>query len=502
MIEPVFEKISFDQIIDCEKEQIKVNCKTGVLSEDVEKVLSVCPCSFVSSGEVGQGALKYGGKITFYLTYLDKEGSVKKCECGSEFNGEIKVDCEDMGAKASIKSVVEKTEYDLSSAYLNVSSIVSVCAKLFCKNTAGALVGGEGLLVDGVEQTFLSSLGKRWVNYPMEEEFELSFPVEEVLFHRAEAVITATQCGVGSIIVDGQVLLSLVLLQNNEKKDIIKENRVLPFRMEIECEDAMPSLLALARVKEKSLKTDVGVDQTDGTSVVKAYLTLQFEGEAFTNLNAVYARDLFSTKNHLDIIAQNCTGYTPREQRAYDFLISGVSLSEEIPIGAVVIAACQEDAHVLSVRCEKNGVEISGTIDATVYLKDAEGKVFTRKVETSFSKHIDGEFDQNDQIEAIITAFKGTARVVSATELEIECQAFITLHFTCPYQIKLITEVKELGEKKEEDCAISVYLGMEGEEKFALAKRLNVCPDALVSINQDLQFPLAGDERIVVYRQK
>ncbi len=502
MIEPVFEKISFDQIIDCEKEQIKVNCKTGVLSEEVEKVLSVCPFCFASSGEVGQNSLKYSGKITFYLTYLDKEGSVKKCECGNEFNGEIKIDYQGENAKASIDTIIEKTEHDLSGAYLSVSGVVSINAKLFEKSVVGALVGGDGLIVDGTEQTFLSSLGKKWSNYPMEEEFELSFPVEEVLFHRAEPIITASQCGVGTIIVDGQVLLSLVLLQNSEKKDIIKESRVLPFRMEIECEDAMPSMLALARVKQKSLKTDVGVDQADGTSVVKAYLSLFFEGEAFLSTNAVYAKDLFSTKSHLDITAQNCVGYIPREQRAFDFLIGGVSSCAEIPLGANVVAVCQEDASVLSVHPENEGLEITGAINAIVYLKDAEGKAFTRKVELGFTKRIDGEFEKTDKIEACITAHKGSARIVSNEEMEIECQAFITLHFFCPYGLKVITGVKELGERAQEECAISVYLGLEGEEKFALAKRLNVCPDTLLSINQDLQFPLVGDERIVVYRQK
>ena len=232
MIEPVFEKISFDQIIDCEKEQIKVNCKTGVLSEEVEKVLSVSPFCFASSSDAGNSSLKYSGKTTFYLTYLDKEGSVRKCECGNEFNGEIKLENLSDNAKVSIDTSVEKTEHDLSGAYLSVSGVISVSAKIYEKSVVGALVGGDGLIVDGTEQSFQTSLGKRWSNYPIEEEFELSFPVEEVLFHRAEPVITATQCGVGTIIVDGQVLLSLVLLQNSEKKDIIKETRVLPFRME------------------------------------------------------------------------------------------------------------------------------------------------------------------------------------------------------------------------------------------------------------------------------
>ena len=37
--------------------------------------------------------------------------------------------------------------------------------------------------------------------------------------------------------------------RKNEKKDIIRENKVLPFRYELECEDAMPTMQATARAK-------------------------------------------------------------------------------------------------------------------------------------------------------------------------------------------------------------------------------------------------------------
>ena len=41
----------------------------------------------------------------------------------------------------------------------------------------------------------------------------------------------------------------------------------------------------------------------------------------------------------------------------------------------------------------------------------------------------------------------------------------------------------------------------ENEDLWSLAKRLSVCPEQLVSTNPELQFPLTGEERIVIYRQ-
>ena len=86
--------------------------------------------------------------------------------------------------------------------------------------------------------------------------------------------------------------------------------------------------------------------------------------------------------------------------------------------------------------------------------------------------------------------------------MELNGEVFLTVYPIEKNSFCFINDIKILGEKKDNPCAISVYLGTAGEECFSLAKRLNVCPDTLIETNKDLQFPLSGKERIVVYRQK
>ena len=86
--------------------------------------------------------------------------------------------------------------------------------------------------------------------------------------------------------------------------------------------------------------------------------------------------------------------------------------------------------------------------------------------------------------------------------MELEGEVYLTVYPREKSNLCFIKDVKILGEKQENPCAISVYLASAGEECFSLAKRLNVCPDTLMQTNKDLQFPLSGKERIVVYRQK
>ena len=502
MVEPVFEKISFSKRTPQIQDQIKVECKTTVSASEVLGVVSISPFAVVEKGEVSLGKVKYNGKALFYICYTDLDGQIKKCECGYEIKGELASDNILEDSKISLSARVEKVEKDLSSSYLEVKAILLITAKVENKVEYGALIGGDKIFALEKEVSSLNGLGLCYGTYPMEEEFEVNFAVQEVLYHKAESIITAVQSGMGSIIVDGQVLLSLVLLQKNDKSDIIKETKVLPFRMEIECEDAMPNMQAVAFVSEKSISTEVAVDEQSGTSVIKANITLLFEGQAYLNDTHALALDAFCTENEVELVKENCLHYNLLETRSYNFNLSTRAQTEEIALGATIACTCAESILITQINCTNQGLEIAGEYSAVVFLKDGEGKLFSRQLFSPFEKVLEGEFDCQTEFEIKAKAFSGRAKILSATEMEIDGEIFLTVYPLEKTDFCFIKDIKVLGEKQENPCAISVYLGKAGEECFSLAKRLNVCPTTLVETNKDLQFPLSGKERIVVYRQK
>ncbi len=502
MVEPVFEKISYSKRIPQIQEQIKIECKTTVTTQEVQDVISISPFAVIEKGEVCSGKVKYDGKALFYICYTDTDGEIKKSECGYEIRGELLNESISEDSKISMSIDVEKIEKDLSSSYLEVKAILIVSARIEQCETKSALIGGEKIFALEKEITANSGLGLCYGAYPMEEEFELNFPVQEVLFHKAQSIITAVQSGMGSIIVDGEVLLSLVLLQKNDKRDIIKENRILPYRMEIECEDAMPNMQAVAFVTEKKASTDVEVDFENGTSVVRANVQLQFEGQVYTNSMQSVALDAFCTENEIDVVKEDCEQYNLLETRSYNFGVNARAQTQEIPLGAVVVTVCAESVLITQTKCDCEGLEVTGVYNATAYLRDGEGKLFSRQLVAPFEKKLEGEFNCQTEFDVRARAFSGRAKILSATEMDLDGQIYLTVYPLEKSKLCFIKDVKILGEKQENPCAISIYLAGAGEECFSLAKRLNICPDTLIQTNKDLQFPLSGNERIVVYRQK
>ncbi len=499
-IEPIYEKITLSGKRIVESEQIKAECKTAVATDGVSEVLSVSALAVTLSCDTQDGQIKHDGRAVFYICYLTVDGEVKKTECSADFSGVIKDGGIKQGYKAVCSVQVVKTDYDLTGASLSVTATVKVVVEVAGSVELNALSGGNNLVIDTDEITLSKSYGVKEGVYPLEEEFELSCEIKEVLSHRAAASVTAVQCGVGSIIVDGQAYLTVIALQKTEKCSIIKEVRTLPFRMEIECEDAMPTMQATASVTEKGLKTEVLVDEENGKSKVTVSLNLHFTGEAWSGEERVVARDGFSITDDVELIKEQAESYKPCEPQFFSFAFNGRAGVSELPVGVSLFAVGSERAEILTSEYVDGKLKVTGVVTALGYFADGDNRPFTRKLETAFEKELDANI--NGEIYSVCArAERVSARLVSATEIDLDGEIVLTVSSREKTTFTCIKEIKSVGEKQENTHAISVYIPLENEELWSLAKRLNVCPTSLVETNPDLTFPLTGKERIVVYRK-
>ena len=501
LFEPEFTKINLLGQKGSICEQIKVEAKTETLSEEVAKVLSVNAFSTINDSDAQNGIINYSGRTVFYISYINKDGALKKCECGSEFKGSIKDPLAD-DARASVVAKVVKTQTDCEGIKLVASAYVNVCVSINKTLNAEVLTGGENLIVNSDEISYQKGYGIKTLSYPVEEEFELNYPVEEVLSHRAEALITMVQSGVNCIFVDGEVILSIIMLQKTDRSDIIKEVKTFPFRVEIECEDAMPNMQAIAFVKEKFFKTDVAVDEENSKSVVTATVNLTFEGEAFSEDTFSLAQDVFSTEQEVELVKKSEPYFKACQQRSVSVNVVGRSPINELPVGVMVLCSGGEKAEITNKRCEGENIVVTGVVSSVVYLRDGDGKVFAETVEIPFESTLDVCYTCNTLIDIKANVKNSKVKIISLVETELECEIQFTLYPEEKSELCFVSEIKPLGEKKKNTCAISVYIPLEGEELWSLAKRLNVCPESLKQTNPELQFPLTGKERIVVYRQR
>lgn len=498
-VKPVYENFCV-----CEKKiekikQLKIECKTDLLTDEIKKVLCVEVFLGKTDSSVSGGNLKYSGNALFTVIYTDANGETRKTECGVEYSDTVPTERKD-NDRVSVSVTEEKCGADSVGARLIVFAYVSVETSVCSNSEVGYLTDGEDIVTDKKEETVVRNYGVKNCSFPIEEQFSVAFPIKEVLFQKARAVVTAVQCGVGTIIVDGEVFVAALLLQNNEKRDIIKEEKIIPFRVEIEYEEAMPAMRAVATVKEKSFKTDVTVDEERGESTIALSLLLYFDGEAFSEESVSVVKDLFSTTEELSAEYGNCEFIKPMEVRTCRERISGRAAAN-IPDGARILAVGCERADITSFKAKDDGMSLVGVLTMKAFFADADGAEFSITVESPFETETDCVLPECCNVRLKVNAVNGGARIVSSDEIETGAELIITVYADEKCAFRYVKDVKSLGEKKHNDSAISVYIPREGEELWSLAKRLSVCPENLLSSNKELQFPLTGKERIVVYRQ-
>ena len=497
-IEPVFETLSANEKIKDVVCQVKVECKTDVPADSVERVLNDNAYASVNIGEIKDGRAEFFGKATFFICY-ETEGAIKKCECGAEIRDFLVSDAIKEGDAVKICWETERVETDFSGIKMIVSAYLTVKGEVFRKSEYSALTGGDGVYCDLKSVNVVKSYGKAVSVYSAEEEFELKYPVAEVIAHRAEVCLTQVQCGVGTVICDGEIYLSEILLQSGDKNDIIRENRVIPFRAEAECEDAMPQLSATCRACVKSLKTDVGVDEEKGVSTLTAFISVDLSGEAYAIAEETIAVDAFNAENELLLKKAQATFTAASAPKSVFCKLTGTAALGDMG-SARIITVASEKIEVSSTVKKDNGISVTGAASANVLCMGEDGKVFTRKAETPFETFL--AVDGDGEITVLATPKSATVRLITMTEAECDVEAVFTVYSENSYKADVISAV-ETGEiKPENSSAVSVYIPLAGEGLWGLAKRLNVCPETLVSTNPDLQFPLTGKERIVVYRQK
>lgn len=500
MVEQITSNLSLCEQGKLLTDSVKVSHKTDVYTNDVVKILSLSAMAVCSDSIVENTSVKFNGRVIFYLSYVDRENRVKKVEYSTEFSGRTELERDSERVDVFTYCKVGKVLSDKSQSTLSLSADVIVHNEVCFIGPISVVTGGTNLVTKAQELENLTLTGQGKCVYPIEEEFELPYLVKEVINQNVECVVTNSQSGVGCIIVDGQAIFNSIVLQNNQKGDIIKESRAFPFRVEIECENASPTSLSEVKERIRAFKLDVAVDEQKNTSLAKFYLSLEFYGACYERSAEEVVVDAYSLTNDVELKFSTAKFTYPLGRTYIEKDVSLTSNVLELPIGATVVAV--NGISVIGETMEKSssGITITGVLTGTLLIRNQD-EYFKTGVEAPFSVKVETDDYTDASILYNLVFDDCSARIVTLTSVELSVKILIGIRASKTSEIQYVEQIIEGQEKRTNDCSISVYIPFAGEELFSLAKRLNQTPENLLKTNKDLCFPLTGNERIVVYRQ-
>lgn len=471
--------------------EIKVATECPIkFDEEVKKIISLNAAAFITSVENKDESTFVRAKVAFRSAYLTEDG-IKKREVFAEAEAELPI----VGAIVCAETADVRMS-NVNDDYIARCSVRFTGEGFKCEDTR-ILTGGDGLIIKNCETETDETTETATEEFTVADEFEVNYAVKEVLCHSEFIRVKSVESGVSRVIFEGECEVTVKALPFSENNDIIKEKRAVPFRFELPVIGALPDMLAFGEVRLLKEAVKVFTDETKNKSGISLELTLCATGCAVNRVKTQTAADAYSRTDEIALTKSKTSVEIFEGTRYRDERI--ISKTNAVaPDGARILGTLGDCVTVFSVVGSNGKSTINGSVKADVIFRNADNGTACVQAETPFSTDI----TEDSEVRNVKTTLSDLTARVRGGDIEFEFTLAVRYDLYSEKTVDCITNAESLGERKTSDSAITVFIPAAGDELWDISKRLASTEEEVSRLNPDLEFPLKGDERIIIYRQK
>ena len=460
-----------------------------ISGQDVGEVCAVEPQVSLTSCEAGSGRVTYGGRLVCTVVYTDEGGKLCRMQKGAEFSHFCD---DDRLAPAHITQCnlfCERAQIKRDGSSYVIAAVVGAEISVFAASERSWLQSAEGVIVNRENAKLYSA-----VTFSGESEVEDDFDcnAEDVLIPAAQALVTDCTCRAGSVEVVGEIYLSLLAMRGGKPVCL---DRIIPYKCEVACEQALLSKKAVCRAEIKEISVNARVNEERGKCGVELVAQMSFTGRYYDEDEVSLITDAFSPENSLQLSFAEEEVNPCTEIKVYTERISGLCATKaKLDYSCAFLAAALPRAEFAR---SSDGIE--GSVSATL-LYEQNGEIRSTEVNLPFAVTLTGLNKNCTEITAAVCG----VNIRQRAEGECEAEAVLKISAADCEQagVKYVTDIKEGEPANCNDCAISVYIPAAGDGLWETAKKLKQSPEQISATNPELNFPLSGKERILVFRAK
>ncbi len=491
-IQPQFESHRYVGEVCRVKGQSVVECRLP--GSEISSILAIYAKAIPEESTCGDGEVRYGGKVLLCIAYEDGEKKICRSERGAEFFHKAEGRLITPSCFAKVGYTTENVVWRREGSGLYVSVIVGADIDVYGGKQVEYLSGGEGMICQKSAQTICKTVCVSG-EIEGEDEFDCDY-VGDILLHSQSAIVTHAAANAGQIELEGELSVHIGALKGED--GVCSYERLLPFRMQIPCDEAFGSVKTAARVCVKSARLDATTDEEGGKS--KMLLSYNLAADCFLHIQEEISavEDAFSPNEEVRLNRVYDWGrYLTNTLRCTERVSGVASLSPEME-GEYALQAAVLPRAEISCRKGENGMEAEGVILAEALFKGADGGRRTATVSLPFLFPLDCEGE-----EAVADSLVCGLTLRRKKSGEVEAEATLKLAVRCYEQCgwSYVSGVEAGEPYPPEESAFSVFLTGEGETAWSVAKRLRCTPERLQADNPTLEFPTKKGEKLFIYRQ-
>lgn len=484
---------SFNKQIKNVRSQSVVECRFPQSSE-ITEIIAAEPQVSVISCEAASGRVNYSGKLVLTIVYSDEEGKLCRMQKGAEFSHYI--DGEEFAPAQTCvcRLNCEKLNVRRDGSAFVASAVVTADVGVYARTERNFISSAEGAYLKTEKLCFCSE-----ICFSGESEVEDDFDADsvvDVLIPSAKAVVLSAVCNTGDVDISGEIYLSLFAMRQQSPVSL---ERTIPFKCTIPCDDATAGIKAAAVAELSDLQVTANVNEERGKCDLNVVCNLTLNGWFIDEHIEEVAIDAFSDTNELSCGSVKESTRRCEDVKIYSERVSGLAatknrLGYDCSFCAAALPRAECEYNPLT-GCAEGAVEC-----VLVYTQN--GEIKSCGVSLPFSTPLNGVAEEGQEVALDVAVSQVAVRLRAEGEAEAEASLKICASVSGLRTAEYLDSLEEGDETCENDCAVSVFLPTVGDGLWEIAKKLKKSPLDVAACNPELQFPLSGKERIIVYRQK
>lgn len=457
--------------------------------QEIGEVSAVYPQVSLSSCESASGRVTYGGRLGCTVVYADEGGKLCRIQKGAEFSHHADDERLAPAHNTLCSLTCEKAQIKRDGSSYIVAVVVGAEISVFATAERNILTDAEGAVCNRENKKLYTA-----VTFSGESEVEDDFDcvAEDVLIPAAEVLVSDCNCRAGAVEISGEIYLSLLAVRGGKPVCL---DRIIPFKSEVACEDALLARKAACRAEIKEISVNARVNEEKGKCDVEIIAQLNFAGQYYDEEEVSLICDAFSKEKVLQLTFAEETATPCGDIKVYTERVTGLCATKaKLDYSCAFLAAALPKAEFAR---SQSGIE--GSVSATL-LYEQNGEIHSTEVNLPFSVSLTGLGESCTEITVAVCGVNIRQR--SEGECEAEAVLKIAASDCEESTVKYLMEAVEGEALDANDSALSVYIPTAGDGLWETAKKLLQSPEEIQATNPELSFPLSGKERILIYRPK
>ena len=496
--EPKFTKVvsSTRKPVGCLQTVVEIKLPTA--DAVVTNVLSVGAKSVIVNSEAMGKDIVINGVVDFQAVY--NGDSISAVDYSAEFRDKFMSQDNIDGELIVSSSVIDVTS-NVSSNGIKVVAIVEISIDEVVSKELSVLTSADGdeTHVSTNDIVYSTYMGRANEKFDVSEEFELQ-GVTNVLAVTPMVSVYSVEPRENYLIVSGRVGLDICIQNGTEVNSISTVYRSMDFNWEVAYDGMNNSSIIQSVVGVMYNEVKVSTVVENGVANLSIVVPVNYSGLVYAKNNLTVVEDLYVETNYLSVTCENFKTISGGMGVSFKDNISGTAtILETAPFIDDVLAVCASNVVVASSRVVGEKLTVEGVANANVayYTKDTN-EVTTVQVEMPFL--VEKKVDYPSASVVSISLENMSARSKRGKEIEVSAELNVYVDLFAENEDCLITQVVLGDEKKQDDCALQIYVVKPNQTVWDIAKELSVSQELILYQNESVSLPLKVGEKLVVYR--